>query len=69
MASEQQNFDYEFDAVKEEVDVQVIGDDGKSGSVDHMYMKVNFLWLFIFTTSSGLGLLVQSSVPAVFYTT
>lgn len=29
--------------MKEEVDVQVIGGDGKAGSVDHMYMKVNFL--------------------------
>ncbi|KAL1550451.1 Meiosis-specific protein asy1 [Salvia divinorum] len=33
------NFDYEFDAVKEEVNVQVGGYDGKAGSVDHMYMK------------------------------
>lgn len=39
-SSELQNFDYEFDAVKEEADVQVIADDGKAGSIDHMYMKV-----------------------------
>lgn len=37
--NKKKNFDYEFDAVKEEVDVQVIGGDGKAGSVDHMYMK------------------------------
>ncbi|KAG6429352.1 hypothetical protein SASPL_107401 [Salvia splendens] len=30
---------YEFDAVKEEVDVQVGGYNGKAGSVDHIYMK------------------------------
>lgn len=42
-ASELQNSDYDFDAVKEENDVQVVGDDGKTGGADHMYMKVNFL--------------------------
>ncbi|XP_047962578.1 meiosis-specific protein ASY1-like isoform X1 [Salvia hispanica] len=33
------NLDYEFDAVKEEVDVQVGGYNINAGSVDHMYMK------------------------------
>lgn len=42
--SELQNCDYDFDAVKEENDVKVVGDDGKAGGTDHMYMKVNFLW-------------------------
>ena len=42
-ATELQNLDYEFDAVKEEVDVQVGGYNINAGSVDHMYMKVNFI--------------------------
>ncbi|XP_057776963.1 meiosis-specific protein ASY1 [Salvia miltiorrhiza] len=37
--NKKKNFDYEFDAVKEEVDVQAVGYDRKAESVDHMYMK------------------------------
>ncbi|KAL8520155.1 hypothetical protein ACS0TY_010902 [Phlomoides rotata] len=39
--NKKKKFDYEFDAVKEEVEGQMIVDDGKAGnsSVDHMYMK------------------------------
>ena len=40
-ATELQNFDYEFDVVKEEADVHAVGHDGKAGSIDHMYMKVH----------------------------
>lgn len=49
-ATELQNLDYEFDSVKEEVDVQVGGNNGKAGSVDHMYMKVNFINSYDYTT-------------------
>ncbi|KAK6139144.1 hypothetical protein DH2020_027112 [Rehmannia glutinosa] len=39
--NKEKKFDYEFDAVKEEVDGQMTAHDGKAGptSVDHMYMK------------------------------
>ncbi|KAL1565286.1 Meiosis-specific protein asy1 [Salvia divinorum] len=37
--NKKKNFGYEFDVVKEEGDVQVLGHDGKTGRVDHMYMK------------------------------
>lgn len=43
-----QSFDYEFDAVKEEADVQVVVEDGKAGTIDHMYMKVNFIIHVVF---------------------